>query len=205
MIGNDIVDRAQAHRESNWQRRGFLEKLFTIHEQKLILTADDPERIVWLLWSIKESAYKASFRETGKRIFAPRKLACQIISISDETAEGVVFYEKIYQTKSLITPQYIASTATSANTSSSLHQTIIPFEKATYQDQHLLIREKIKQYCTDSLSIPKENSYIQKDSNSVPILTLVKSSTEQLHIPISISHHGYYGAFAIGPNRSLPA
>ena len=29
MIGNDVIDLQQSRQESNWQRKGFLEKLFT--------------------------------------------------------------------------------------------------------------------------------------------------------------------------------
>ena len=38
MIGNDIVDLKLAKNQSNWQRKGFLEKQFTEEEQKTILT-----------------------------------------------------------------------------------------------------------------------------------------------------------------------
>ena len=37
-IGNDIVDLNLAKTESNWQRKGFLEKQFTQKEQEEILT-----------------------------------------------------------------------------------------------------------------------------------------------------------------------
>ena len=36
MIGNDVVDLELAKKESNWQRRGFLSKIFTKNEQRLI-------------------------------------------------------------------------------------------------------------------------------------------------------------------------
>jgi phosphopantetheinyl transferase (holo-ACP synthase) len=197
MIGNDIVDRVQAKRESNWQRKGFLDKLFTTDEQRLILTASDPERIVWTLWSMKESAYKVAVRETGKRVFAPRKLECQVNTLTEETAEGVVSYEKIYQTRSSITPHYIASVAVPTNLPFDFHQEISLLNRATYQHQHVSIEKRIKQYCSASLSIPDGNSFLQKDQAGNPALTLIKSSGKQLTIPISISHHGYYGSFAI--------
>ena len=197
MIGNDIVDLAQAKQESNWQRRGFLDKLFTVHEQQLIEAATDPERMVWLLWSMKESAYKASIRETGKRVFAPRKLVCHINILTDEMAQGIVFQAKTYQTRSILTPHYIASVATQTIISSDFHQAIIPFECATYQDQHTLIRKAIKQYCTTSLTIPENNSTIRKDQHGIPELHFVNTTGELIKIPISISHHGCYGAFAM--------
>ena len=46
MIGNDVIDLAQSRKESNWQRKGFIEKLFTADEQQLIKNYDEPEVIV---------------------------------------------------------------------------------------------------------------------------------------------------------------
>ena len=40
MIGNDIIDLSFAKLESNWQRRGFLEKQFSVNElAKLVITS----------------------------------------------------------------------------------------------------------------------------------------------------------------------
>jgi len=57
MIGNDIVDLELALKESNWKRKGFLNKIFTNEEQLLISSAINPEIMVWNLWSRKEAAY----------------------------------------------------------------------------------------------------------------------------------------------------
>jgi phosphopantetheinyl transferase (holo-ACP synthase) len=76
MIGNDIVDLDLASKESNWKRKGFLEKIFTINEQKLIASTEFPDVMVWNLWSRKEAAYKIYNRETGIRGFFPSQLEC---------------------------------------------------------------------------------------------------------------------------------
>jgi phosphopantetheinyl transferase (holo-ACP synthase) len=76
MIGNDVIDLALARTESNWKRKGFLNKLFTGAEQQLILTNPDPESILWNLWSRKEAAYKIYSRETQVRAFMPLQLEC---------------------------------------------------------------------------------------------------------------------------------
>ena len=58
MIGNDIVDLVQARFQSNWKRKGFVQKIFTQKEQELIFSSKNPENMVWNLWTRKESAYK---------------------------------------------------------------------------------------------------------------------------------------------------
>lgn len=103
MIGNDVIDLQQSRQESNWQRKGFLEKLFTTEEQQLINNNSEPEIITWLLWSMKESAYKILNRETKIREFIPQKLVCKLLSQNDKSATGQVSYiENIYHTKTLI-------------------------------------------------------------------------------------------------------
>lgn len=91
MIGNDIVDLPQAAKDSNWKRRGFLDKLFDAEEQRLILNGNlDAELMVWLLWSMKESAYKINNRITNLRSFAPIKLVCSNLLISEKAATGLI-------------------------------------------------------------------------------------------------------------------
>jgi phosphopantetheinyl transferase (holo-ACP synthase) len=76
VIGNDIVDLALARKESNWKRNGFLEKIFTVKEQLLISNAENPEIMVWNLWSRKEAVYKIYNRQTGIRAYIPLQLEC---------------------------------------------------------------------------------------------------------------------------------
>lgn len=112
MIGNDIVDLDQARRESNWQRKGYLDKIFTAEEHFLISTAKEPEIMVWLLWTMKESAYKVHSRQTKIRTFSPAGIACSNLILLPETATGNVNYEdQTYFTASSIHKNYIHTIA----------------------------------------------------------------------------------------------
>ena len=83
MIGNDIIDLSLAKTASNWQRKGFLEKQFTIKEQQLILQNGNSFNDVWRLWSMKEAAYKIYTQQHKKRFFAPQKFECSFIYESE--------------------------------------------------------------------------------------------------------------------------
>jgi len=112
VIGNDIVDLALARKESNWKRKGFLDKLFTVREQLLISKSDDPEVSVWNLWSRKEAAYKIYNRQTQLRAFIPLQLECFDIETKSNILYGkVICYDTIYYTKTKITSQYIETNA----------------------------------------------------------------------------------------------
>mgnify|MGYP003583470498 CR=1 FL=1 len=54
MIGNDIVDLVLAKKESNWKRNRFLDKIFTIKEQVLIVDAENPEKYAEFFQKIAE-------------------------------------------------------------------------------------------------------------------------------------------------------
>lgn len=103
MIGNDIVDLALAQQESNWQRKGFLHKLFTANEQHLILNSCNPELMVWNLWSRKEACYKIYNRQSSIRLFNPTQFECE--------ADSVVFGNNIFYTQTEITPDYVYTIA----------------------------------------------------------------------------------------------
>jgi phosphopantetheinyl transferase (holo-ACP synthase) len=112
MIGNDIVDLALARKESNWKRKGFLDKIFTEKEQLHILQSLIPEMMVWNLWSRKEAAYKIYNRETGIRGYFPLQFECiDLNSINDVVFGKVCLKGKVYFTKTEITKQYINTIA----------------------------------------------------------------------------------------------
>ena len=112
MIGNDIIDLALARKESNWQRNGFLNKIFTLKEQLLILKSNNPELTVWNLWSRKEAAYKIYNRQTQIRAYIPLQLECFDTELKDGFIYGeVICNHYIYYTKTSITSDYIETVA----------------------------------------------------------------------------------------------
>ena len=108
MIGNDIVDLHLSRLESNWQRKGWLKKIFTPNEQIIIQNADNQELMVWYLWTRKEAAYKIYVQETRVVGFFPQKIECSL----DHTNCGTtVINSKLYHTKTEVTNDFIYSIA----------------------------------------------------------------------------------------------
>ena len=113
MIGNDIIDLELTRAESNWKRKGFLEKLFTENEQKIILLSENPEVMIWNLWSRKEAAYKIYHRQTKNRMFIPKRIECDRISLQQDHFFGLVTIEGLaYVTRTEVTREYIYTEAT---------------------------------------------------------------------------------------------
>lgn len=110
MIGNDIVDLHLAQKESNWKRRGFLDKIFSSEEQKMILSSENQELMVWNLWSRKEACYKIYNRQTGIRGFFPLRLEC---NYNDKNTGTVSVDKYVYFTQTEISNNYIYTVAVS--------------------------------------------------------------------------------------------
>lgn len=108
MIGNDIVDLALAKNESNWKRKGFLDKIFSKLEQEFILKSSSPDEMVWILWSRKEAVYKIIIQKGGKRGYYPIKIQC----VNTDLENGIVQFEKqSFYTKTTILNQSIHTLA----------------------------------------------------------------------------------------------
>lgn len=179
MIGNDIVDLQLAKEQSDWTRKGFLEKQFSEVEQQIIVKAENPFQQVWLFWSMKEAAYKCYTQLNQKRFFAPKKLRCKMRSSN----EGIVtFEEHVFYTFSKINAQFIHSLA-----KQSLQQRSICSD--------FLIDNNVgeSQYVKSQIlaNFPK-NTILKKDNFGVPSLY----EKQKLPTAISLTHHGNYGGFA---------
>ena len=196
MIGNDIVDLHLAAIQSNWQRKGFLTKLFTEQEQAFILNSTNPFKSVWLLWSMKESAYKAHTQKTRRRSFNPKKLVCSCLN---KTSGFVCIEKEKYSTTSKINDTYIHTVATQKN---------IDVNDNFYVESNTISNKKqpsdcyalVKTVVSEKLGFSVRELQIKKDKMGIPKIYHYDS-----YIPfsISVSHHGNYGAYAIINYKSM--
>ena len=181
MIGNDIIDLSAAKVESNWQRRGFLEKQFTKNEQRQILSALNSFVCVWRIWSMKEAAYKIYTQQNELRFFAPKKFNCSIIS---EKFGLVNFKEQVFYTSSIVTSEYIFTLASVEKKIKAYSNLVMP----------RLIDRMIKKQLENITTFSSDEIEQKKTKNNAPVyyykdILLTKSC--------SISHHGNYGVFSL--------
>ncbi len=185
MIGNDVVDLQLAAGQSNWRRKGFLEKVFTTAEQDLITAATEQEIMVWLLWSMKEAAYKAHQRQFN----LPPRLnwqiqECKLQDYSSTGASGKVFIEeKEYYTTSEITGAYIH---TSAGKTGEIRTESIIFEAPASA-----AKAEVKRKVAESFSVSIEGIQLKKDRFGMPFLTIPNLPK---FTSFSLSAHGRFSA-----------
>ena len=191
MIGNDIVDLKLASTQSNWQRKGFLDKLFTSQEQGFILNSSEPFKAVWLLWSIKESTYKAYIHLNGGRFFSPKKIVCSLIS---KNKASVLINKQLFFTESEINEDFIHTIAFPEKYDNSFLNKCFKFNDHSFETQHLETYQNVLIAFSDKLNIPISRLSIKKNTDSVPQLFQNKTPLKNA---FSLTHHGHFGAFCL--------
>jgi phosphopantetheinyl transferase (holo-ACP synthase) len=175
MIGNDIVDLRQADLDNNWQRKGYLAKIFTLKEQQMILEAQQPAVMLWLIWTMKEAACKIVQRKTGIRSYVPLSFSCEELRTDRAQVSGKInYFDEIFQIRSEINGSLIHSIAVSDIRDFEQLQLQYLRHTATYREEF------------NSLS----KLYLLAGTPSgLPELT--HQITGQKHA-VSVSHHGDY-------------
>ncbi len=172
MLGNDIVDLQLAARQSNWRRKGYLEKIFTDKEQDLIANANNQDQMVWLLWSMKEAAYKIVSPSVGERFYRPKSFECTP-NLSEYPLKGKVIYEGFdLDTISEISADFINTTSTSERNRNLEYYLL--YNQNTYVDEFNMQSTKYK--------------LIKNEAN----LPTVQDLFTEEFCPASVSHHGRY-------------
>lgn len=186
-IGNDIVDLNFAARESNWQRRGFLEKVFTYEEQNAIHNSNKPFELVWRLWSMKESAYKLYVQVKNERFFNPKSLVCSILSDSQGT---VKIGTHVYQTNTEYDKRCILTTAFIDKSTTFISERFnLNISTQSEQTHSILL-----QFVAQKEQLEPKHLTIQKTAINTPQLHY---KNEPLSYGVSLTHHGIWGAFSI--------
>ncbi|MCO4822358.1 MAG: 4-phosphopantetheinyl transferase family protein [Flavobacteriaceae bacterium] len=190
MIGNDIVDLKQARIDSNWKRKGFLEKIFTQNEQVLIFSSANQHQTVWLLWSMKEAAYKIYMRQFGNRFFNPTRLEC---NIETKTKGHVVIGDNTFDTISQIDKNYIHTIA-SKRREKGVKSSCFKIENTSIKLQSELSKKRVLETYSKIRNIPKNSVAIQKDAIGIPYFFQNNKKQKE---SLSIAHHGHYCAYVI--------
>lgn len=198
MIGNDIVDLVFAKMESNWRRRGYVDKIFTQSEQMLIEQSSDADTMVWILWSIKESVYKAIVRTSQKRFYQPKLM--EVLSLSE--VESKIAYKAIvnfqgqqYQATANVKNDYVHTVACVDQRDLSDIEVVVCKNYIDDQiQQSSVLKLKIIAHIAQQLQLKANQITMLKDASGVPVIHVEGRSVPLL---VSLSHHGRYGAYVI--------
>jgi phosphopantetheinyl transferase (holo-ACP synthase) len=180
MVGNDIVDLKLALSDDKASNQRWLNKVFLEREIELILSSENPNIMLWRLWSMKESAYKVAVKKSGIRAFNPKRFETLILGPSQGRVNSIfgTFYAKTW-----ITEDYIHSIASDF------------FDKMAVSGQ--------KKTDTEDLSADVRIGLLEDFRNNKPQFSelnivmaaeipLLYSGADKLPFDISLSHHGNF-------------
>ncbi|MUP45711.1 4-phosphopantetheinyl transferase family protein [Gramella sp. BOM4] len=180
MIGNDIIDLELAFKIEKSSIPRFLDKVFLAGEQEYIQSSKDPEREIWRLWSMKESAYKAQQRvQRFERRLNPLHFECMLI----DDRHGMVFSE---ENKWKIISDVHQSHIHSFISDPRQHIHMMPKKSRNSKDLLPAI--------ASAIAMKIQEISLEKDGFGIPFIRLLDSNRI---IPISLSHHGNFSAFVI--------
>ena len=185
MIGNDIIDIEYTRKYSDWTRRGFLDKVFSVSEQNYITESKDSFTAVWRLWSMKESVYKLHFRSRQVRSFYPSIISCNIL----DEKKGIVILDGVeYTTVTNCLEEYIFSSVTQADSKEVNHH-VIQRDSELTENHYAMIKNKL------AIDLDCKNSELDIIKNEIGIPEVYRNDVKQ-DIYLSITHHGKFLAWS---------
>lgn len=192
MIGNDIIDLQLAKQSNRWKSWRFIEKLFTPEEQQFIQNSgSDRFELIWLLWSMKECAYKMHIQSGHPPSFAPCKIHCQLEE--DKLSGSVTIDEQHYHTTSKITHDCIYTIAICSNKNSFFNH----FEQLSVKSDLSLCeacyQAILLEYC-NLMNINYNEVMIKKNDRKIP---QIYRDHQVQDVELSITHHGQFYGYAM--------
>lgn len=214
MIGNDIValDCAGRHRvtDARWYK-----KVLNDAEQVCFHMQDaglSPDLFIWLLWSIKESAYKCKKKSSPGLLFSPSHIRVTDIrfpqtyfspelSASEWVGTGfpahntisssVCYGSTILFARSIIHPLYIASVVHTNDNFETILQGIRMIQNSDHKEQS----REVRSFAGERLrSMPVPHFCIEKSPEGYP---LICQDDKKTNIQLSFSHHGRFVFYSI--------
>lgn len=175
-----------------------MDKMFTAREQKFLRGKEkaDLARWVWLMWSMKESAYKSYYKQFKKRYFVPKMFECYVL---DEQPEPDCLLGNVkclfqdYSTQSYVLDDCI-HTVTFIYERQVIHDYCFPIKSPEYAVQADTVRRKLCKELAKLEGCDIADIEIRKDRLGIPQAFIEKQKSD---FDVSMSHHGLFGAYAI--------
>ena len=131
---------------------------------KLIFSSKNEHQTVWLLWSMKEAAYKIYVRQFGERFFNPKRLEC---AFESKTKGRVVIEDVVYKTTSQYDKNYIHTIASRLG-EKGVKSSCLKIENSSIKLQSQLSRKDVLEAYSKNQNVHKNSVTIKKDTLGIP-------------------------------------
>jgi hypothetical protein len=199
-VGNDIIDlnrHSVSHRHTDER---FIQKILHPVEIILLQQCQQPSLFLWLLWTLKEAAYKYGKQQDSQLLFSPRKLFVAEdnlgIAFSLVPNENFVVHDLLNMIQHRIHTDFGILNGHTVISKNYIHSLVLNEEKGIYwgikkieTDQHKHQREEVRNFALES--IPLNGASLQFEDK----IPFIHSSGKKY--PASFSHDGFYVSFAV--------
>ena len=208
--GNDIVALSSINKLRTCEHR-FYSRILSASEQALYHQFQELpfEYYVWLLWSVKESAYKFLKRIKPQLLFAPVKIIIQdlkspsqisAVNADDSHWSGacssnvysgsVLLEETVLYFRSKIGTEWIASVANGTDNFDNVYWGVQSFAGAGYQHQSKAAKELLSNKLNVFLS-----GALRVDKSTIGYPVILKDF-QDMQIAASLAHHDQFVAYS---------
>lgn len=190
MLGNDVIDLADT--EACHPR--FDGRVFAASERALLATSPCRDRLRWLLWAAKESAYKASRKDDPRTMFSPARF---VVALHDPASSGsgsrasVVHGARRFDVELTEGGGWVHAIARRAGVRPPRTQAAVAARRGS-DDESDAVRRLAIEALAPALGVVPERLAIRRDDR-VPALWL---DGRRASADLSLSHHGRFMAFA---------
>ncbi len=176
-----------------------MDKIFTLNEQLFIRSKEtDREQWIWMIWSMKESAYKSYYKQFKKRYFAPKMFDCYINVQKENEDKDCILGTVRTLFQDFCTQSYILEdcihTVAFLNERQVIHDHCFPLETDEYAVQADTVRLQLCAELAQLEGCGMEDIQIRKDIRGIPEAYI---DGQKSAFDVSLSHHGTFGAYAI--------
>jgi hypothetical protein len=189
MVGNDIVDLTGAAASPDARHPRFDLRVFAAAELELLASSPSPEEFRWILWSAKESAYKAARRRCARTVFSPPRFVVRL----DSTLRGFVAHgQNLYSVDVQWTGPCLHAVASDPAETAKPVSAARRLEAEWLTDPSRGARELAIEAIAPRLGVSPDRLRIDR-VDRMPRLLL---DDRTLPAPLSLSHHGSFVGFA---------
>lgn len=195
MLGNDIVDLEQVLRTGQASRVGFRERICTIAELSPLQKHFSTTLSIWILWALKESAYKCYIQAGGLPLFAPKKFTARLESIHEkqlsaslQTPMGAFDSQILVENSFLLAESWRNELPTQK-----IHRETRILNTSLQKDKSILLKKALCKHFAEMQQLDMDELEVRKNKQNIPTIHL---GERKLPYTISLSHHGRWGLFS---------
>lgn len=206
MLGNDLVDLKDPEAQPSRRTVRFDARVFSSRERQRITNSPDSVTERWCHWAAKEAAYKALRQRSPKAIFSPISFTVEILDravdspIKSEIRARVTTAAAEFDCRLRAGFDFVHAICVLADSDTPICAEVRPLSdfdllQHELENPSVAVRRMVSHRLAIGLGAEEDAFEILKEDG----IPFVHFEQRRLEMPLSLSHHGRFAAFACSP------